>query len=194
MIGWPDTSALKAEYPAPPRLHWLWLVLVINVPSLALMVCNDRLHRAHGIGAMLPPATIWISIITLIVSVGWQVVQVQWFRKVFPSSRAYPLILVFCALQCGFFAVNTFEIRHGASGRHALLGIVFSLVSLGMYLWANFTFRDELEQHYSEVEPIKLDLSGVMTFLFSMYYFQYNFRKIALLKDAAAAIPAQPIA
>jgi hypothetical protein len=196
MICWPDTSALKAEYPAPPRLHWLWLALVINVPSLALVVHNYRLHLPRGTVATPTQTTIWISILTLIVSAGWPLVQVQWFRKVFPGSRAYPLILVYSALQCGLFAADAFEMRHGTNmgHLHLLLETVFSLVSFAMYLWANFTFRDELQQHYSDVEPIKLDLSGVMTFFFSMYYFQYNFRKIALLKDEAAAIPAQQTA
>jgi len=47
-----------------------------------------------------------------------------------------------------------------------------------MLVWA-FYVRGVLQQYYNTVEPINLNLSGVMTFFFNVFYFQHHFRRIA---------------
>jgi hypothetical protein len=42
--------------------------------------------------------------------------------------------------------------------------------------------RSDIEEHYNSAEPIALVLSGVMTFFFNVYYFQYHFTRINELK------------
>jgi hypothetical protein len=44
--------------------------------------------------------------------------------------------------------------------------------------------RGSLEEHYNSAEPIGLTLSGVMTFFFNIYYFQYHLTRIAEAKKA----------
>jgi uncharacterized membrane protein HdeD (DUF308 family) len=51
-------------------------------------------------------------------------------------------------------------------------GAVLQLVGI-------FQMRSAIENHYNSVEPINLRLSGVMTFFFNVYYFQYHFTRIA---------------
>jgi hypothetical protein len=45
--------------------------------------------------------------------------------------------------------------------------------------------RRSMEEHYNGPEPIGLSLSGVMTFFFGVYYFQYHFTRINEMKRLA---------
>jgi hypothetical protein len=45
-------------------------------------------------------------------------------------------------------------------------------------LVAVFSMRKSISTYYTTVEPIGLKLSGVMTFFFSILYFQYHFSRI----------------
>jgi hypothetical protein len=49
-----------------------------------------------------------------------------------------------------------------------------------------FMLRQSLLSYYSKVEPIGLELSGVMTFLFGPLYFQYHLSRIAKWKKTGA--------
>lgn len=60
--------------------------------------------------------------------------------------------------------------------------VAFLLVALAgavLHLMGIFQMRSSIENYYNTVEPIKLRLSGVMTFFFAVYYFQYHFTRIA---------------
>jgi len=58
--------------------------------------------------------------------------------------------------------------------------IAFTLLEL-----ARFDMRRSMEEHYNGPEPIGLRLSGVMTFFFGIYYFQYHFTRINEMKRMA---------
>ena len=53
-----------------------------------------------------------------------------------------------------------------------IAGIVLHLIGI-------FRMRSSLQNYYNTVEPINLRLSGVMTFFFAVFYFQYHFSRIA---------------
>jgi len=57
-----------------------------------------------------------------------------------------------------------------------VLSCVFGLMGV-------FGMRRSLLNYYNTVEPIGLRLSGVMTFFFSVFYFQYHFTRIANWKQ-----------
>jgi hypothetical protein len=63
----------------------------------------------------------------------------------------------------------------------AAFAILMLLNLVGTVLWlvAVFSMRSSLVRYYNTVEPIRLQLSGVMTFFFNMVYFQYHFTRIA---------------
>jgi hypothetical protein len=67
----------------------------------------------------------------------------------------------------------------------------FLLVITGivLHLMAVFQMRSSLEDYYNTVEPINLRLSGVMTFFFAVYYFQYHFTRIANWKKTGYLQP-----
>jgi GYF domain 2 len=63
-----------------------------------------------------------------------------------------------------------------------LAGVVLQYVGL-------FKMRSAIENYYNTVEPINLRLSGVMTFFFAVYYFQYHFSRIANWKKTGYLQP-----
>jgi hypothetical protein len=52
-----------------------------------------------------------------------------------------------------------------------------------------YSIRNELQTHYNRIEPIGLQLGGIMTFFFSFLYFQYHLYKIAQLKQRYGSRP-----
>ena len=49
--------------------------------------------------------------------------------------------------------------------------------------------QSDLEDHYNTVEPINLQLNGVMTFFFGILYFQHHFSRIAQWKKSGYLQP-----
>ena len=146
-----------SQYPPPPSLHWGILIL------LAVLTC--------GIFG-------WV----------WAFIQAAWVKKVQPESKA----LLYYGIAVGLF-VLTFggAFMAGVQG-HAGTGRepVFLLLRLGggiMWLVAAFNMRGSIEDHFNSVEPIGLSLNGVMTFFFSIYYFQYHFTRINEMKQRQMA-------
>jgi hypothetical protein len=73
-----------------------------------------------------------------------------------------------------------------------LAGAISLLVQLAgavVYLVAMFQIKGDLEEYYNSVEPINLRMSGVMTFFFSVYYFQHHFSRIAQWKKSGVLQP-----
>jgi hypothetical protein len=52
-----------------------------------------------------------------------------------------------------------------------------------MWFITVYVIRAELHFHYNVREPVGLYLNGIMTFLFSLFYFQYHLYKIAKLRE-----------
>ena len=67
------------------------------------------------------------------------------------------------------------------------LSAVISLVIIVLALVAAFSMRNSIEAHFNGPEPIGLSLSGVMTFFFSIFYFQHHFTRINEIKRQARA-------
>jgi hypothetical protein len=60
--------------------------------------------------------------------------------------------------------------------------VAFLLIALAgavLHFIGIFQMRSSMLNYYNTVEPINLRLSGVMTFFFAVYYFQYHFSRIA---------------
>ena len=146
-----------SQYPPPPSLHWGILVL------LGVLTC--------GIFG-------WV----------WAFIQAAWVKKVQPESKA----LIYYGIAVGLFVL----IFGGAfmAGVQGQAGAgrepIFLLLRLGggiMWLVAAFNMRSSIEDHFNSAEPIGLSLNGVMTFFFSIYYFQYHFTRINEMKQRQMA-------
>ena len=61
-------------------------------------------------------------------------------------------------------------------------GELFGLAGLVLFIASRFIFRGELLRHFNGPEPVGLQLSGFLTFLFGGLYFQYKFNEINRIK------------
>jgi GYF domain 2 len=153
--GAPAYQGGVAPYPDPPNLHWA-LVLLIGIFTCGLFL------------------------------VVWEFVQAVWMRKVNPRSNA--LFFYIGAAVVGFggsFARFGLMATSGFHNQYLILGISTSLISFVLAELAFFDMRRSMEEHFNGREPIGLSLSGVMTFFFGYFYFQYHFTRINELKRIA---------
>jgi len=142
-----------SQYPPPPSLHWGILVL------LGVLTCG-----LFG----------WV----------WAFVQAAWVRKVDPESKALLYYGISVGLLVLMFGAGFAEGMAGRPG--AANGGIFLICRIAggiMWLVAAFNMRSSIEDHYYSKEPIGLSLNGVMTFFFSIYYFQYHFTRINEMKQ-----------
>jgi GYF domain 2 len=131
-----------------------------------------------------PPNLHWALVLLFgVLSCGifltvWLIVEAVWVRKIKADSKG--LLLVLLAVG-GFFIsgiINGVNNNSGAEpGVAALAGLIW-LASLVLNIVAVFQMRSDIENYYNTVEPINLRLSGVMTFFFAVFYFQYHFTRI----------------
>lgn len=154
------TAAAPAMAAGPVPPDFHWaLVLVIN------FLCN------------------WFGII-------WLFVEAVFIKKIAPQSRG----VLFLGLGIGGLFVGAIIAAVGGDSHEdppvaALLGLAVMVAGVVMYLVAVFTMRSDLEDYYSTVENINLQLSGVMTFFFAVYYFQHHFSRIAKWKKTGVLEP-----
>ena len=147
--------------PVPPDFHWA-LVLLIN------FFCN------------------WFSII-------WMFVEANFVKKIAPQSKG---ILLLALSFSGVIVGTVFVIGASANQENPSLpvigvGFMVMLVGAVLYFVAIFSMRTEMESYYNTTENINLRLSGVMTFFFALYYFQYHFSRIAKWKKTGVLEPQQ---
>jgi hypothetical protein len=108
---------------------------------------------------------------------AWLIVEALWIRKIKPDSIAF----LFVIFGVAFAYINRADPNP--------LGQLMSLLCVILYLVGVFRMRSDLEEYYNSLEPINLQLSGVMTFFFALYYFQYHFSRIAQWKKSGILQP-----
>jgi hypothetical protein len=145
-LAYPSAPPLYRGLPAPPRLHWGW-VFGLSVVTLGLF------------------GTVWMVV------VGWWIKKATHCAAAFWWSLAYMLVVPVAfvlgvagvmASRMGGDPVTVYTFTATASD-------VMRLASVVLYLVAAFGTKHELE-----AAPIDIPLSGVMTFFFAPYYFQYH--------------------
>ena len=142
-----------AAGPVPPNLPWP-VVLILSWVTF-------------GLGALV-----------------WGFKQALFVKKIDPSSKAVLMLVlavISMVVQVCLAFVGT---RSYGSSREIMtaLSALLNLPILVAGLIAIFGMRSALIRYYNTVEPIGLRLNGVMTFFFSILYFQYHFSRIARWK------------
>jgi hypothetical protein len=150
-------AAPAQQYPPPPNLHWA-LVLLIT-----FLTC--------GVFSMI-----------------WLVVEGVWLKKVKPESKAFTYLTITVAVWILIIALAIVQgVMVGSSGQKqpGMQGIVglLEILHFVLYLFTVFAMRSDIEDHFTTAEPIGLSLSGVMTFFFAVFYFQYHFSRINGMKQ-----------
>ena len=150
-------TPMAQQYPPPPSLHW-GVVLLLTV-----FTC--------GIFALV-----------------WLVVEMLWIKKVKPDTKSATYLTIAVCLWLaligfGFYrgvvAASTGQASPGLQGISLLLNLAYIVA----HLFTVFTMKSDLEEHFNSAEPIGLSLSGVMTFFFAVFYFQYHFNRINAMKQ-----------
>jgi hypothetical protein len=133
-----------------------------------------------------PPNLHWglvllFEVVTLgMFSAAWGLVLAFWLRKVAPGSRSIYYYAVYAASLVGIFLTSMIQTASHTPDSGLLL--LLRIVSVIFSLVARFSMRDGLEDHYNNVEPMGLSLSGIMTFFFATIYFQYHLNDIVRRK------------
>jgi hypothetical protein len=119
---------------------------------------------------------------------AWLIVEAAYVRKVKPESKGLLLVIIsmasyfFGGFMRGFITAMNHDIPNPLYRLFSLAGFVLLIVSA-------FTLRSDLEDYYNSVEPINLQLSGVMTFFFAVFYFQHHFSRISKWKKTGVLEP-----
>ena len=141
--------APTSAHPVPPNMHWL-IVLVLSAFT-------------YGLGGLV-----------------WGFKQAFFVKKLDPGSKGV-LYLCLAAIAMVIQVALYFVLVSSSPTGFAALWMV-SLTNVVIIVFALigiFGMRKSLLHHYNTVEPIGLRLGGIMTFFFSILYFQYHFSRIA---------------
>ena len=143
----------------------------------------------------MPPNMHWAVILILswitfgLAALIWVFKQAGFVKKIDPGSKAVVLMVVALVAMVGqvalaFMAMGSRSVSDitAVSGIMMMLNLVIGVVGL----IAVFGMRKSLVRYYNTVEPIGLKLSGIMTFFFSILYFQYHFSRIAEWKKTGS--------
>ena len=140
--------------------------------SIDTAVMTESIQNAAAEGYPQPPSLHWALVLLFnLLTQGtfgtiWVFFQAAWVRRIDPSSKA--LVVLAVALACGVPPI----ILVGESELTLTLWLV-GLGYAGAFIWAYFSMRQSIEARFD------LNLSGLMTLFFSVFYLQYHMTRIA---------------
>ena len=151
----------------------------IPVPAAAPAPTQAAIAAAAAAQYPAPPSLHWGVVVLLgVLTCGlfgwvWAIVEANWMRKVQPASKA----LVLWSIAVLLFLVDVILTAVPDQGAKSL-AVITRLGGAILWIAASFSMKNSLEEHYNSAEPMGLELNGVMTFFFNIYYFQYHFTQI----------------
>lgn len=145
-----------------------------------------------------PPGLHWSLVLLLsIATLGlfgwiWAFVQASWLRKVEPSSKALPLLLVGLLSTLAAVVVS---VTVGPAAQGAMPLVVAGLYVLGavLYLAACFAMGSALRLLGIKL-GVPLDIGGFTLFFFHVYYLQGQLSWLRRWNDTGLTRPAAPVA
>jgi hypothetical protein len=162
--------------------EWIPVSQVIgNIPVPATAPAPTAASAAAAAAALYPapPSLHWAVVLLLsVVTCGiflwvWAIVEANWVRKVQPSSKGMVLwsFAILLSLVNGILSALPDNAGKGFEALARLAGAI-------LWIAGSFSMKNSIEEHYNSAEPMGLQLSGVMTFFFNVFYFQYHFTQI----------------
>jgi hypothetical protein len=148
-------------------------------------------------GGPMPPSMHWALVLVISIFCGifglvWLFVQASFVKKLDPNNKSIMMFIISFVVGIGgmivMMAAGGAAVAMGARGQAALplMALLYPIVCLLPAVFSIigvFGMRRSLLNHYNTVEPIGLRLSGVMTFFFAIFYFQYHFNRITNWKQ-----------
>jgi len=140
-------------------------------------------YAQAGGAQIVPPNLHWalllILSITWVFAFIWTFVQAGYARKIDASSSALWAFILWTGLSGADFAMNIQAVMAGGGAAAPPLAGYLGVGGIICYFWGVFSIRKSMETYYNSVEPIQLQMSGVLTFFFGIYYLQYHMSRIA---------------
>jgi uncharacterized protein DUF4339 len=146
-------------------------------------------YGAPVVPGLIPPDFHWALVLLVnffcnIFQIVWLFIEAGFVKKIDSESKgiaflAGSLVTEIVAVIVLFTSIGMSPDRQDPSPAVFVPFILIALAGAVLHLIGIFQMRSSLVTHYNTVEPINLRLSGVMTFFFAVYYFQYHFSRIA---------------
>jgi len=146
-------------------------------------------YGAPVVPGLIPPDFHWALVLLVnffcnIFQIVWLFIEAGCVKKIDSESKgiaflAGSLVTEIVAVIVLFTSIGMTPDRQEPPASVFVPFILIALAGVVLHLIGIFQMRSSLENHYNTVEPINLRLSGVMTFFFAVYYFQYHFSRIA---------------
>ena len=157
-------SGLDPIYPAPPRVHWI--VLLLTWWAITWLIT-----------AFAPLA--YQELFNSLVADAWTFYLCRWIHSLDPEAKSPLWCDIYLVVELGFAALGAWP-----NPPQIVLALMVGLgiVSLVLAIATIWLIKADLEKHYNQREPIGLVLSGLMTFFFSFLYFQFHLYRIAKQK------------
>jgi uncharacterized protein DUF4339 len=146
------------------------------------------LYGAPVVPGIIPPDFHWalvllVSFFCSIFQIVWLFIEAGFVKKIDSESKGVAFLVG--ALVTQVVAVIVLSTSIGMSpGQEPsfafFVPFLFIMVAgTVLHFIGIFQMRSSIQNYYNTVEPINLRLSGVMTFFFAVFYFQYHFSRIA---------------
>jgi hypothetical protein len=143
-------------------------------------------------GLIIPPDLHWFVVlllsITWIFPFIWAFVMAGYAKKINSTSKAGVLYgfwfvcwIIYLILIVAAQAAGSEMDSDAAAGFAAMIFFVL-IAGVVLCIVGNFSIRRSMLTYYNSVEPIRLNLSGGMTFFFGILYLQYHMSRIARWK------------
>src|SRR6478609_130748 len=146
-------------------------------------------YGAPVVPGLIPPDFHWALVLLVnffcnIFQIVWLFIEAGFVKKIDSESKGIAFLAGSLVTEVVAFVVffTSIAINPDRQDPGASVFVPFLLIALAgavLHFIGVFQMRSSLENYYNTVEPINLRLSGVMTFFFAVYYFQYHFSRIA---------------
>ncbi len=182
----PTDQIREESSPAWTTIGQLFQIPAIAPPMMPPQAFPAQPYAVPQQGGIVPPNLHWLIVLLLSVTwiflFIWALVQASFARKIDPSSNAMWAFLLWIALSVVNF-VMVFQNGLGTAAQNP--SNLSSLLAVGSFVCLTvgaFSIRQSMLAYYNTVEPIQLQLSGVLTFFFGIFYLQYHMSRIARWK------------
>jgi hypothetical protein len=194
MTDWVPVSQVIGNIPIPAPVQPGYSPTTPEYGSGTGYAAGGNAYGAAGVVPALasgpvPPDFHWalvflISFFCGFFQIVWLFVEAGFVKKLDREGKSLAFLIGGMATSIIAFVVF-FTAASASANRQepptsAIVAFLFvALAGVVLHLMGIFQMRSSIENYYNTIEPINLRLSGVMTFFFAVYYFQYHFTRIA---------------
>jgi len=139
------------QYPSPPRVHWL--ALLIAWVAISLVIDKYFPEKYH-------------DLLQSLVVDGWVFYLCHGIRRLYPEAKSPFWCDVYVVVQLAAATLGDFA---HASTIWGLLLYPLAIAGIVLAIATIFLVRSDLENHYNNREHAGLVLNGVLTFFFSVF-------------------------